>query len=405
LIKRRLYGIANILQELASEIEKLTLSKDDRTKVEDDGTICVRTIDGAVVTFGAGTQVIDLKLPPTFEYGKWVQRNAVTCSWYRPAATAFLTYNDFAALTDAAEILLQTPNPSGRVLKCESLPSTPNDRPNRFKLQVRNLDPGCQEDWFKDVLGSKFPLKVKIRGLEYNTLPMEAKVTVEGLLKSIGDIEHIQFHSDQARNTLALSASFLDAKNVAKAVAELSTVHADIGMLFVKPWITIKYNIPTRIVTALRPELEQLEHNSRMEHRVRLKLPFPIDTDKSNQSLRISACSSDAGRLVSTVRVELEQLLAVTVIMDADFPLWHPLFATTPALPYLTTILHSHRLYIHRDPRKSQLVFYGGADTTQENARGVLINKVLDLNQPRQIWVSSDCLSTGVEFPKLRPLG
>jgi hypothetical protein len=105
----------------------------------------------------------------------------------------------------------------------------------------------------------------------------------------------------------------------------------------------------------------------------------------------------DAPKLVATVKIELEKLLAGTVVMVDDAPLWHAFFGTSPALKHLTNISSANYLYVHRDVRKSQLILYGGTATYQEKVTKLLFDRISDLKERRQTWVSSDYL-----FPKNR---
>lgn len=348
---------------------------------------------GATVTFDTGAEVRSITIPKSCEYGKWLQRNAITCVWRKPLAAAFLTYSGPAAVHNAAEILLKTCTPSGRNIRCVAQDPSSTECPNHYTLQVRNLDPGCAESWFKDVLGTHYPLRIKIREPKNEVKLQESKDIVEGLLKSIGPIEHISFSNDPTRATLAITASFLDESDAAEAVRKLSASHENIGKIFVKPFVTIKFNIPAKIFAAIRSEVEHLERKSRIEYGVELKLL--ATRDKPHQSIRIQKAAMDAPKLVAAVKIELEKLLAGTVVMVDDAPLWHAFFGTSPALKYLTNISFANYLYVHRDVRKSRLIIYGGTATHQEKVTKLLFDKISDLKVPRQTWVSSNYV-----FPK-----
>ncbi|KAE9369970.1 hypothetical protein N431DRAFT_547244 [Stipitochalara longipes BDJ] len=373
-------------EELARELEKLAVSKQERN----DSTTFVRRIYGSLVTFGVGAMVTAIKLPTNFEFGKWVQNDVVVCTWFRPARMAYLTFADPAAMNEAAEMLLKTPTPSGRIHSCKFHQPQHNDRLNRFSLEVRNLDLDCGEDWFKDILATNYPLKVKLKEPVSDTPPDEARGLVEGLLQSIGPVKNCVLSNDPKRITLALSASFDDENNVAKAVKDLNgTEHKDVGPLRLRRVVSVKFNIPTKIFTALLVDLQKLQKQSQLEHRVRLSLPLTNDTNKPSQCLRIAANGGDAPKSVAKVKVELEKLLGGTIITIEDAPLWHSFFGTLPGLMYLTSLSHANRLYIHVDVRKSQLLFYGGTPSRRGDAQRVLLAKVADLNEGHQIWVLS----------------
>jgi hypothetical protein len=301
---------------------------------------------------------------------------------------AFLTYNDLEALAEAADTLLTTLTPSGHSLVCSFKPPLPKDPPNRFTLEVRNLEANCSTSWLENILvGIEAPLKIKLRDPMYELSNDESKETVETLLRSIGPLASSHLYNGPRGSKLNLTASFLDPTNVTKAVEELNKCFDNIGKLSVKPLISLKFNVPIKIVEALRADLDKLKKQSRLEHRVQLKVP-PSDTTKTRLSLRISAAAADAPKLVAKIKVELEKLLAGTIVMNDDLPLWHSFFATSVALPYLKGISVANQLYIHRDLRKSQLVIYGGAATSRGAAQRALMAKLAQLNHPPQTIVS-----------------
>jgi hypothetical protein len=382
------HNIADIAQELAREIEKLALTKNERTKGSQDGTTCVRKICGAVITFGIGAEVTNIEIPSKHKYGKWVQNDSVICSWYRPAGMALLTYNDLDLLHEAGELLLKTTTPSGRNLDCVVRRLGRNNRNNQSTLEVRNLEAECGEEWFKNILGTIYPLKIKIREPLLSAPPDESREVVQGLLQSFGELKSCSFNNDPARSTFCLSASFSDPKNAITAVQELNgSHHEDIGRLSVRSSINIKFNVPSRMVMVLLPELVELQRQSSMEHRVRLILPGSKDNGGPVRTLRIEANGTDAPNLVAKVKAQLEKLLAGTDIKHDGAPLWHSFFGSTDALLYLSRLSHTSKLYIHRDARKSQLRLYGGIATIREQVRKILVSKVAELKQSPQIWV------------------
>jgi len=318
-----------------------------------------------------------------------VQNDSVICSWYRPAGIAFLTYNDLDLLHEASELLLKTTAPSGRNLYCATHRPGRNHRNNRFTLEVRNLEAECGEEWLKNILGTIYPLKIKIREPLLSATPDEARDVVQGLLQSFGQLKFCSFHNDPAKSTFRLRASFSDPKNAITAVQELNGSHQEgIGRLSIRPSINIKFNVPSRMVMALLPELLKLQRQSSMEHRVRLILPHSEDNGGPVRTLRIEASGTDAPNLVAKVKAQLEKLLAGTDIKHDGAPLWHSFLGSAEALQYLSRLSHTSQLYIHRDARKSQLMLYGGIATIREQVRKILVAKVAALKEPPQIWVS-----------------
>jgi hypothetical protein len=166
----------------------------------------------------------------------------------------------------------------------------------------------------------------------------------------------------------------------------------------VKPLVSVKFNVPIKIVEALRADLDKLKKQSRLEHRVQLKVPPSDTTSKTHLSLRISAAGADAPKIVAKIKVELEKLLAGTIVMNDAVPLWHSFFATSAALPYLKGISFANQLYLHRDLRKSQLVFYGGVTTGRDAAQRVLMAKVTQLKHPPQTIASILSTTSDLEF-------
>jgi hypothetical protein len=61
----------------------------------------------------------------------------------------------------------------------------------------------------------------------------------------------------------------------------------------------------------------------------------------------------------------MEKLLAGSVVMNGEEAVWDPFFATPAALDYLKQKSSDHKLYIHRNIRKSHLLLDGSSANNQ----------------------------------------
>jgi len=158
----------------------------------------------------------------------------------------------------------------------------------------------------------------------------------------------------------------------------------------VKPQISVKYIVPSKVFVVLRSDLEHIAKQSRIEYGVRVTIPsYNTMSTKEPISLRVLADGVEAPKLVGKIKGEIEKLLAGTVVTHDGAPLWHPFFVTPTSLSYLVWLSGANNIYVHRDLRKSQLVLYGGATSNRKVAQHALVLKVSGLSEERQTIVST----------------
>lgn len=147
--------------------------------------------------------------------------------------------------------------------------------------------------------------------------------------------------------------------------------------LKVERCVSIKFNVPNRIAEALRSRLVSLRTDLKKDGQDRLKI-----TDSGGKRPFVTLRFSDVGEHAINAAVEakaiIEKLLAGTVITESSVPLWHPWFATSPALSYLVGLSRQYQVYIRGS--KSQLVLYGGKFKDRHDVCQVLKAKCRDLS-------------------------
>lgn len=140
--------------------------------------------------------------------------------------------------------------------------------------------------------------------------------------------------------------------------------------------ISVKYNILTVIHDSINADLARLKQDIWQSGHIHLKSYPPTDPAKPFTTLRVFG--EDLKRMAEA-KSALEKLLAGSTVTKSDSGLWDVYFLTPESLVCLKHLSGIHKLYIHRDTRKSQLLLYGGSKNDQIAAQKSLIEKVESL--------------------------
>lgn len=312
-----------------------------------------------------------------------LRMSSVICTWYAASRVAWLQYRNRSNAFRAQTVLNTNPRVLNRKIECTIQYPPPYARGNPiWSIQVGNLDVLTNESHFNRILtGTNRPHKVVLGQPSHSFSEAEAAKAVESLLRSKGDLESFQFHAVPGSVKLKATATFMDRGQAVEAVQSLNSHKIEkLGnsKLFVSHLISVKYSVLDVIYDSISADLGRLRDSIWQSGHVHLKSYASIDIMKSLTTIRLFG--EDTKR-VAEAKSALEKLLAGSVMMNGETTVWDPFFATPPALDYLKQKSSDHKLYIHRDVRKSRLLLYGGLANDQEAVTQLLIAKVESLQQ------------------------
>jgi hypothetical protein len=312
-----------------------------------------------------------------------LRMSSVLCTWYAPSRMAWLQYRRSDDAFRAQEVLNASPRILNRKIECTM------QNPPRFamrdliwSIRVGNLDVLTNEGHFYRILtGMNRPHKVVIGRPSHPLSEAEAAKIVESTLRDKGDLESFQYQAIPGSVKLKATATFLDRGQAVEAVRGLSGHKLEkLGnsKLFVSHLISVKYSLLNVIYDSIGMDLGRLREDIWQSGHIHLKSYPSMDPHKPLTTIRLFGEDSKS---VAEAKSALEKLLAGSVVVNDETTVWDSFFATTPALDYLKQTSNDHKLYIHRDIRKSRLLMYGGLANDQAAAQRSLIAKVESLQQ------------------------
>ena len=318
----------------------------------------------------------------TGSLGNKLRMSSVVCTWYAPSRVAWLQYRDARTASRAMEVLNANPKILNRKIQCSMQHPPPYMRGELiWSVQVGNLDVLTGASHFNRILTDDRPRKIVLGQPSHSVPDTEAANIVESLLRSKGDLESFQFYAIPGSVKLKAIATFMDRSQAVEAVRSLNNHKLEkLGKskLFVAHLISVKFSVLNVIYESIVTDLGRLRADIWQSGHVHLKSYPSLDLAKPLTTIRLFGEDS---KRVAEAKSALEKLLAGSVVMRDEIAVWDPFFATTPGLDYLNQSSSGHKLYIHRDIRKSRLLLYGGLENDQVAAQKSLIAKVESLQQ------------------------
>jgi hypothetical protein len=330
--------------------------------------------------------------------GNRLQLSTITCTWHQASRTACLRYRkNFAA--DEAREELEKNTILDRVPDCSVLGHHPGFRDSYYVVYVSNLHAKTTEDDIKILLdGWLCPDEITLLEPTHEYSDSEAAEIIRGLLQSKGELESFQHQAIPRSNKVKATATFVDRDIAAKAVRDLHNTYVEaLGRtkIFINHVVSVKYNVPTSITSALKQELDKLSKDIWRSGHVHLKTYPQTDPSKSYTAMRVFG---ENLKSVSGAKAQLEKLLTGIVVMSGEAPLWDPSFLKSIALAELNEIGRTHKLLVYRDARKFQLLMFGGSVDGRSSVQRALIEKIETLRKTQHtIILSSQLLKKAMQ--------
>lgn len=223
---------------------------------------------------------------------------------------------------------------------------------------------------------------------------------VKELLRQHGKLEWFKPRVGSYNSTVY--ARFSNLESASKAVNALHNTKPDnLGgnvKLYVNKIISVRYSISTKIVDALKPLLVEIGQDLQQNGYVRLKL-----RSRPSKSFETFILTGQALDAVVHAKSAIETLLDGSIVKNDEAALWDQYFLSTDALYDLCNLRGIHKVYIHRDTRKHQLVLYGGSVAQQVAVTEALVAKVRSLRPPiYRLVLTPDLLQTALHGGILR---
>ena len=297
-----------------------------------------------------------------------LQMSTVSCTWYKPSRVAWLHYNNVGKAR-AAERFITSRDFMIAGRQIEATLQIPEHhfgprKPTITSVQLGNLDASTSQHKVEEhIPGHLTPVNVVMGQISYSTSSLEAEESVKALLNGIGPLEAWEPNSTMSAVQVKAIARFQSGEHARKAVNELSGQKMPQfanSKLFVSPLISVKFNVPRVMYSAIRGDVDRLKYQIWDAPRVNLKAYPPIEPTQKLIALRLYG---EDAKAVAKAKSALETILAGDVAMNGDHRIWDDFFINSGGLMYLNELGHKHQGYIHRDMRKHRLSLYGSADS------------------------------------------
>jgi hypothetical protein len=302
-----------------------------------------------------------------------LQLTGVTCSWFNPSKVAYLQYE-----TDwkAKRALERIKGPDSNQLMGRKLDVT--YQPIR-SLQVGNLDLNTNEAGLRRFLPSPQPIKVTWGPQSHMFTAKQLEERAITQLRSHGTlIEECTPRPQKGRSRTKIIAKFSEAEGARNAVKKMHETRLDPDLndkMQVTLLVSIKLSVSSRILAAIRPQLDRLVDQTWRTDYVQIKSYEALG--KQYAQVRIFGQSREP---VAKAKSAVEKLLAGQIVADGNGPITDPFYFRPSSKSFLNNLGAAHGVFIHRDLRRSVLRLYGD-DTGIEQVERALVAKCAELKE------------------------
>lgn len=320
-----------------------------------------------------------------------LQMNTVSCTWYKPSRVAWLHYNNIGKARATQKFIASRDfRIAGR--KIQATLHVPEHRfghrqPTITSVQLGNLDASTSQPMIeRHIPGHLTPVNVIMGKTSYSTSLHEAEESVKALLNGVGSLEAWEPNSTTSSTQVKAIARFQTGEHARKAVNQLSgqkMPQLANSKFFVSPLISVKFNVPRAMYTAIRGDVDRLKSQIWDAGHVHIKAYPPVDPTQKLIALRLYG---EDAKAVAKAKSAFEKILAGDVAMNGDLGIWDDFFTNPEGLAYLNELGHTRQGYIYRDMRKHRISLYGSVDS-KEYIRGALIQK-LDILKEMTYYIS-----------------
>ena len=314
-----------------------------------------------------------------------LQLNTVSCTWYKPSRIAWLHFENICKARATERFITSRDfRIAGR--KIAATLQIPEHRfgheePTITSVQLGNLDASTSQPMIeRHIPGHLTPVNVIVGQISYPTPSHEAEESVKALLTGIGPLTAWEPNSTISATQVKAIARFQSGEHARKAVNQLSgqkMPQLSNSRLFISPLISVKFNVPKAMYSAIRGDVERLKSQIWDAGHVHIKAYPPIDPTQKLITLRLHG---EDAKAVAKAKSAFERILAGDMAMIGDHGIWDDFFTKPGGLMYLNELGHRYQGYIYRDMRKHRLSLYGSADS-KERIRNTLIEKLTELTE------------------------
>jgi IBR domain, a half RING-finger domain/Zinc finger, C3HC4 type (RING finger) len=311
-----------------------------------------------------------------------LQITSVACSWHKPSRLAWANYRNESEAEKAADSM-DGLCLDGRNLHFRTRPPRAHGAHQRvYPVQIRNLSPETTKDRLSQACCSAF--QVAFGRLSYTASADEAANRVKAVLRRAGDLTSLDVHESTNPRYMKATANFSNPPGARRAMRDLHglTVPGLGGArLYINQRVAADFMIQPGVYQVVRTDLAALRHHIRLADHVmsrmaKLSAPSPL--------FRLLIHGEDS-RAVVKARSAIEQILAGSIAMDGEKPLWHDFFLQSAGLMYLREIQDREGGYVQPDARKQELCVYALPDTRKEIVR-CLTAKIEELRNTGSIF-------------------
>jgi len=302
-----------------------------------------------------------------------LQLTSVTCSWFNPSKVAYLEYDETWKAKRALE-RIERPNSNefqGRKLNVTYQPVR--------SLQLGNLDLNTNEAGLRRFLPYPRPTKVTWGPQSHNLTAKQLEERAITQLRSHGTlIEECIPHPQKGGSRTKIIAKFSEAgaaRNAVKKMHETSLDPSSNDKMQVTPLVSIKLSVSSRILAAIRPQLDPLVDQTWQTDYVQIRSYKTLG--KQYAQVRIFGQSR---KPVAKAKSAVEKLLAGQIVTDGHGPITDPFYFRPSSKSFLDDLEASHGVFIHQDLRRSVLRLYGDHKGI-ERVESALVAKCAELRE------------------------
>jgi hypothetical protein len=302
-----------------------------------------------------------------------LQLTGVTCSWFNPFKVAYLQYETDGKAKRALE---RIKGPESNQLMGRKLDVT--YQPVR-SLQVGNVDLDTNEAGLRRFLPSPQPVKVTWGPQSHMFTAKQLEERAIAQLRSHGTlIEECTPRPQKGRSRTKIIAKFSEAEAARNAVKKMHETRLDPDSndkMQVTPLVSIKLSVSSRILAAIRPQLDPLVNQTWRTDYVKIKSYEALGTKYAQ--VRIFGQSREP---VAKAKSAVERLLAGQIAADGNGPITDPFYFRPSSKSFLNDLGAANEVCIHQDLRRSVLRLYGD-DTGIEQVERALVAKCAELKE------------------------
>ena len=325
-----------------------------------------------------------------------LQMNTVSCTWYKSSRIAWLHYNNIGKARAAEKFITNREfRIAGRRIQATlQIPEHHfgHHRSTITSVQLVNLDASTSQPMIeRHIPGHLTPFNVVMGKTSYSASLQEAEGYVKALLNGVGPLEAWELNSTTSATQIKANARFQTGEHARKAVNQLSgqkVPQLGNSKLFLSPLISVKFNVPKDMYSAIRGEIDYFRSQIWDAGYVHIKVYPPVDSTQKLIALRLYG---EDAKAVAKAKSAFENILAGDVAMNGDLGIWDDFFANPKGLAYLNELSHRQQGYIYRDTRKHRLSLYGSAES-KKHIRSALVEKLDSLTETHYISLSAEDL-------------